>query len=36
MGFPTLILVDRDGRVVAVDGDVREMEPVIERALEKR
>jgi thiol-disulfide isomerase/thioredoxin len=36
MAFPTTILVGRDGRVLAVDPDRRQLDTLIERAVEKK
>ena len=36
MGFPTMILVDPEGRVLAVAGDAHLIIPIVRRALEKR
>jgi thiol-disulfide isomerase/thioredoxin len=35
-GYPTLVLLDPDGVVVAVHGEAREMVSVVEKAMEKR
>jgi thiol-disulfide isomerase/thioredoxin len=35
-GYPTLILLDPDGVVVAVHGEARDMASVVEKAMEKR